>query len=146
VSSLNLEAFHYSIFTLLLLLPPSRPIYLPQHLIFRHFGSVFFLNVRDQVSIPYKTAGNPTSSVYFGLHVSWHKTCTQILRTERWQSLLHLACSQSLYAYKCEWKKAASQPRHNVPLLTLTTNTCQSMRDCGTLQIPGATIAIQSKW
>ena len=55
---------------------PLRPIYLPQHPIFKHYGSVLFLNVRDQVSIPYKTAGN-TSSVYFGLRVSCHKTCRQ---------------------------------------------------------------------
>ena len=56
----------------------SRRIYLPQHPIFRNFGSVFFLNVRDQVPIPYKTAGSPISSVYFGLHVFRHETIMNI--------------------------------------------------------------------
>jgi hypothetical protein len=55
--STNHEALHYALFSSLLLLPSSLAEYLLKHPVLEHPQHAFSLNVRDQVSHPYKTTG-----------------------------------------------------------------------------------------
>ena len=60
-------------------LVPLRPKYIPEHPILGHPYSMYFLDFRDQFSLPYKTT-DKISSANFNIHISWQKTLRQNLR------------------------------------------------------------------
>jgi len=53
----NHDALYYALFSSLLLLPSSLAEYLLQHPVLEHPQHTFSLNVRNQLSHPYKTTG-----------------------------------------------------------------------------------------
>ena len=62
----NHDALYYALFSSLLLLPSSLAEYLLQHPVLEHPQHTFSLNVRNQLSHPYKTTGK-ISSLYLNL-------------------------------------------------------------------------------